>query len=144
MSRRWCAGTRPDGAPCRSRPLRDGDRCMFHDPAHATEAAEARRLGGLRRRREGTIWAAFETEDLRTVDGLWRMLEIVFVDTLHLDNGLGRNRTLLAGISSATRLMTAEDVERRLAAIERALRPAGDVPTGGTPSLLDEDPDADR
>ena len=41
----------PDGRLCRAIPLRDRPYCFWHDPDSEEKAAEARRLGGLRRRR---------------------------------------------------------------------------------------------
>ncbi len=143
MTRRWCADLTVEGMPCRSRPLRDGERCLMHDPAHADEAREARRLGGLRRRRESTISAAFDIDDLRSVDGQWRLLEVLVSDTLHLDNGIQRNRTLLQAVTVATKLVATADLERRLAAIGLAIGSRRRRRAGAEPrSLLDRDPDA--
>jgi hypothetical protein len=55
LIKRRCAGTKPDGQPCQMAPLHDRPFCFAHDPERAAEAAEARRMGGLRRRKEGTI-----------------------------------------------------------------------------------------
>ena len=54
ISRR-CAYAKADGQPCRMAPLHDRPYCFSHDPERAEEAAEARRIGGLRRKKEGTI-----------------------------------------------------------------------------------------
>jgi DNA-binding CsgD family transcriptional regulator len=64
LVRRRCAHARTDGQPCAMAPLRDRPYCFSHDPERAEEAADARRLGGLRRRREGTIAVAYEQEVL--------------------------------------------------------------------------------
>jgi len=58
LIRRRCAYAKADGQPCRMAPLIDGPYSFAHDPERAAEAAEARRLGGLRRRKEGTIAVA--------------------------------------------------------------------------------------
>lgn len=49
----------PDGRSCRSAPLREEEYCLFHSPDHEEEATEARRLGGLRRRKEKTLAGAY-------------------------------------------------------------------------------------
>ena len=42
----------------------------MHSPEYAEEVAEARRLGGLRRRREVVVSGAYEFDGLETVVGL--------------------------------------------------------------------------
>ena len=65
---RRCKVVKENGEPCRSAPLKDSDYCWMHDPEHAEEVAEARRLGGLRRRREATVSGAYELEGLGSVE----------------------------------------------------------------------------
>jgi hypothetical protein len=43
-----------------------GGLCFFHDPETQEAAAEARRLGGLRRRKESTIVGTYEVGELIT------------------------------------------------------------------------------
>jgi hypothetical protein len=59
-------------------PLHERPYCFSHDPERAEEAAEARRLGGLRRRKEGTIAVAYDLPGLESVAGIRRLLDIVF------------------------------------------------------------------
>ena len=94
MAARGCKFVKPGGDPCRAPPLREGDYCRMHSPEHATEVAEARRLGGLRRRREKTIEGAYGYEGIRSVDHIQRVLEIAVLDTLGLENSISRSRTL--------------------------------------------------
>ena len=67
LIKRTCAAVTGQGKPCRQAPLLDGEFCFWHDPEHAQEAAEARRLGGLRRRRERTVSGAYDLEGLESV-----------------------------------------------------------------------------
>ena len=60
LIKRACGYAKADGQPCQMAPLRDRPYCFSHDPERAEEAAEARRLGGLRRRKEGTIAVAYD------------------------------------------------------------------------------------
>ena len=46
MLRRTCSGLKPNGERCRANPLRENDYCLMHDPDHAEDVAEARKLGG--------------------------------------------------------------------------------------------------
>ena len=119
--RRTCAAVRADGRPCGAGPQLDRDFCFVHDPERAAEAADARRLGGLRRRREVTIATAYDLEGLDHTGGIRRVLDIAVADTLSLDNGIDRNRTLIAGATAATRLLTVGDLEARVEALEAAL-----------------------
>jgi hypothetical protein len=57
-----CKGIKQGGDRCLAPPLRDSNFCFWHDPEHQRDAAEARRLGGLRRKREGTLQGAYDLE----------------------------------------------------------------------------------
>ena len=122
MTGRRCAARNAEGEPCGARPLRDGWFCFVHDPAHATEAAEARKLGGLRRRREGTLSAAFDLGDLRTLEGQWRLLEVAVADIIALDNGIARDRLLVNAVAAAAKLRDATEVDARVTALEAVER----------------------
>ncbi len=49
---RQCRALNKNREPCGATPLRDSRFCLWHSPDHTEEAAAARRLGGMRRRRE--------------------------------------------------------------------------------------------
>jgi hypothetical protein len=71
-------------------PLREGPYCFWHSPEHEEETKEARRLGGMRRRRERTIAGAFEFNGLASLTDLRRILEIATVNALLLENSVSR------------------------------------------------------
>ena len=54
----------PGGLGCGATPMRDVTLCFFHAPGNEEEQADARRLGGLRRKREKTLAGAFDFEGL--------------------------------------------------------------------------------
>jgi hypothetical protein len=110
---RTCAFALVDGQRCRASPLRDEPYCFWHSPDHAQEAENARRLGGLRRRREKTITSVYELEGLGSVDGIRRVLDIVVADALGLENSVGRSRVLIAAAMAATRLLELHETETR-------------------------------
>jgi hypothetical protein len=116
--RRRCAYAKTDGDPCQMAPLRDRPYCFAHDPERAAEAAEARRLGGLRRRKEGTIAVAYDLPGLDSVAGIRRLLDIVVTDGIGLDNGIPRLRALISTAVAATNLLKVGEFEERLAALE--------------------------
>jgi hypothetical protein len=121
LTKRACSAVKDDGESCRQTPLRDADFCFWHDPDHAREAAEARRLGGLRRRRERTVQGAYEFEGLRTIDDIRRLLEIGITDVLALDNSIARARTLAYLGQVALRVFEVGRVEERIEDLEKAL-----------------------
>ena len=118
VARRSCAFVMPDGQACRAGPQRDRPYCFSHDPERATEAAEARRLGGLRRRKEGTIAVAYDLPGLDTVVGIRRLLDIVVTDGVGLENGIARLRVLISASAAATNLLKVGEFEERLTALE--------------------------
>jgi hypothetical protein len=66
---------------------------------------------------------AYELESLDTVPGIRRLLEIALLDTVGLENSVARNRTVIAGVLAAAKLLEVGEQEERLAAIEAALGP---------------------
>lgn len=130
MATRSCKQRKDDGQPCRAPPLQDGDFCLFHSPDHAKETAEARRLGGLRRRREKTVSGAYDFQGLGDVGQVRRLLEIAVLDTLSLENSVARSRTLAYLAQVALKALEVGDFEERLEALERAVAPRLRKPVG--------------
>lgn len=132
VARRECSVTMPDGRRCRAGPQLERPFCFAHDPERATEAADARRLGGLRRRREGTVSVAYDLPGLDTVVGIRRLLDIVVVDGLGLDSGIARLRVLIAAAAAATKLLETGELEERIAALEAASGGGRTAPPDGS------------
>ena len=105
---------------CQAAPVKDGDHCFWHSPEYAEDVAEARRLGGLRRRREVAVSGAYEVNGLETVGDLRRLLVIAALDTLGLENSIARARTLGYLVGVAGKLLETGELEERLAALEAA------------------------
>jgi|SRR5665811_197481 hypothetical protein len=135
LIRRRCAYAKADGQPCQMAPLRDRPYCFAHDPERAEEAADARRLGGLRRRKEGTIAVAYDLPGLDTVVGIRRLLDIVVTDGVGLDNGIPRLRVLISTAVAAMNLLKVGDLEERLEALEGVVlnRSSDDHPAFDSP-----------
>ena len=104
-------------------PLKEGQLCWAHSPEHAQEAQEARRLGGLRRRRESTVSMAYDFEGLETVADIRRLLQIAATDTLGLDNSVPRNRMLVSVVMAALQALEKGELEQRLAILEQTVHP---------------------
>ena len=118
-----CAAAKQDGERCTVAPLRGDTFCFWHSPDHATEAAEARRLGGLRRRREKTVEGAYDYDGLGSVEQIRRLVEIAAVDALGLENSVARGRILIAAAHAATRLLEIGELEERLTNLEDRMVP---------------------
>ncbi len=121
LIRKRCAYAKTDGQPCQMAPLRDRPYCFSHDPERAADAAEARRLGGMRRRKECTIAIAYDLPGLDSVAGIRRLLDIVVTDGVGLENGIAKLRVLISTAAAATNLLKVGEFEDRLAHLEAAL-----------------------
>ena len=123
MTHRLCAFRFPNGEACHSPPLHDGDYCLLHSPEHAKEVQDARRIGGLHRKREVTLSAAFDFEGLETVEGIRRLLQIAATDALAMESSPARSRQLVYIAMAALRVMEVRDFEKRLLGLEQSVNP---------------------
>ena len=108
MAAKSCCHAHADGRPCRATPMRDAAFCFWHDPDKSEEAAEARRLGGLRRKREKMPAGAYDVGGLGDVASVRRVLEIAVLDALGLDNSIARSKVLIGAAGVAAQLLEAE------------------------------------
>lgn len=125
MARPRCTFRKENGLPCGAPALLEDQFCFWHSPDHATEAADARRLGGLRRKREGTIAGAYQVDSLDSLQGVRRLVDIAVLDALGLDNSVARVRILLYAAQVATKLLEVGELEERLQALESFNRRRG-------------------
>ena len=117
-----CAGHRRDGAPCRAYPRLDSRYCFLHDPDSVAAAADAQRLGGLRRRRESTVAGAYDLPGVRTSDDLLRVVEIGILDLRGLEPSINRSRALFSGAGVAAKLLETGELADRMSEFETLLR----------------------
>lgn len=122
MAKTSCAFIKEGGERCRAMPIQGSQLCFWHDPEHAAEAAEASRLGGLRKKRERTIGGVYDLEGLASVEHIRRVLEIATLDALSLDNSVARSRVLIASATAAARLLEVGELAERLDALESLLK----------------------
>ncbi len=120
---RNCTFIKEDGTGCGAPRLTDGEFCFWHSPDHATERAEAARLGGLRRRREKTVAAAYDLEGLDGLQQVRRLVNIAALDTLGLENAVARNRTLAYLAMVLLKTLEVGELQERLEALEGAVIP---------------------
>ena len=128
MVGRSCTYQRPNGRPCRATPMRDEPWCFWHSPETAEEAAEARRLGGLHRRKKKTVAAIYGLGGLRTLEDLLGLLETVTIETLVLENSINRNKAVGSFIATAAKLLETGELADRIAALEAAIAGRADAP----------------
>jgi hypothetical protein len=102
--------------------MHDEPFCFWHSPETAEEAAEARRLGGLHRRKKKTVGAVFGFRGLRTIEDNQGLLETAAIETLALENSISRNRALASFAAVGVKLIEVGDLEERLAVLEAATR----------------------
>jgi hypothetical protein len=118
VMRRQCAFQSSNGKPCRMAPLKDGEFCWVHSPDRKKDVEEARRLGGLRHKREVAISSAYQFDSLDNLKGLRRILVIALIDTLAIENSIPRNRTLGSLVQVALHSIVLDSLEERIAALE--------------------------
>ena len=138
MVNRGCTYEMADGLACRAPALRGKTVCYWHDPDKADEAAEARRIGGMHRRKTRSVATIYDFAGLRTVESAQRLLETAAIETLALENSIARNRTLISAAAGAGKLIEAADLDARLAAVEAAVGPkAGSDDTSAFPAEVE-------
>jgi hypothetical protein len=93
--------------------------------------AEARRLGGVRRRRERVVQGAYDFEGLGSVQQIRRLVEVAVLDVLGLENSINRARTLAYLAQTAAKLLEVGEHEERLAALEAVMEPRMAAARGG-------------
>jgi len=118
MVMRACSYQMPDGRPCRAAPLREQAFCFWHAPDTAEELAEARRLGGVHRRKKRTVATIYGFGGLRSIEDHQALLETVAIETLALENSVARDRAVTAIVATGVKLLALGDFEARLAALE--------------------------
>ena len=102
--------------------MRDEPFCFWHAPETAEEAAEARRLGGLHRRKKKSVAAVFGFGGLRTIGDNQALLETAVIETLAIENSISRNRALAAMAATGGKLIELGDLPERVTALEAASR----------------------
>ena len=118
MVGRACTYQMPEGRACRATPLRDEPFCFWHSPDTAEELTEARRMGGLHRRKKRTVATIYGFGGLRTIEDNQALLETIAVETLALENSIARNRAVTAIVATGAKLIEVGDHEERLRALE--------------------------
>ena len=115
---RRCAFLLKNGQRCRMPHLKNSPFCWVHSPERLGDAQEARRLGGLRRKREATVSGAYQFDSLTYVAGIRRLIEVAVIDTLAMENSISRSRTLAYLAQVALHTLEVGALEERISALE--------------------------
>jgi hypothetical protein len=121
MVGRACTYQMPEGRACRATPLRDRAECFWHSPDTTDELAEARRMGGLHRRKKRTVATIYGFSGLRSIEDHQALLETVAIETMALENTITRNRAVTSMIATGAKLLELGDLATRIAALEAAV-----------------------
>ena len=117
-----CTYQQPDGRPCRATPMKAEPFCFWHAPGTVEELADARRLGGLHRRKKRTLATIYGFGGLRSIEDGQALLETITIETLALENSIARNRAITAIVATGAKLIELGDLADRVAAIEAATK----------------------
>ena len=123
MVGRACSYQMPEGRPCRATPLREQPFCFWHTPEREEDATEARRMGGLHRRKKRTVATIYGFGGLRSIEDHQALLETITIETMALENSLARNSAVTRMIATGAKLIELGDLASRIAAIEATLGP---------------------
>ena len=123
MVGRACTYQMPDGRACRATPLRDQAFCFWHSPETSEDLTEARRMGGLHRRKKRTVATIYGFGGLRSIEDHQALLETVVIETMTLENSIARNSAVTRMIATGAKLIELGDLAARIAAIEATLGP---------------------
>ena len=75
----------------------------------------------MRSKRESTVRGAYELDDLGSIGGIQRVVEIALVDALSLDSTPTRCRILFYGATVALKVIEVGQHEERIQALEAAV-----------------------
>ena len=121
MAERTCEGVNEAGQPCRQAPLRDETLCFWHSPTTADAAAEARRAGGLNKRREHALATVYQFEGLGSIDQIRRLFDLAGFEAPALPAGANKCRILGQVGLAALKALGVGEHEERLQDVEAVL-----------------------
>lgn len=112
-----CEAVKRNGRVCGAHALRGEQYCYMHSPTRAGERAAARRRGGQAR---GSHAGSTESlpERMRSIEDALLLLDYTRDEIIALDNGVQRNRALIALAGEVIRAIELSEFEQRLSALE--------------------------
>ena len=116
---RTCKANTTSGQPCQGYALVGSEYCFTHDPARAVERRQARVRGGLLRRTARSDASAPET--IRTLEGVYSLLDYALAETIEQENSVNRSRVLIALAESYLKAISGQEIDERLTRLEQML-----------------------
>jgi hypothetical protein len=90
-----CTARRKDGSPCKARANGSG-LCFTHNPRFESERVLARRNGGLSLKKPHNADASKLPSEIRSMEGVFAVLNYALQESLVLDNSVQRGRLLVS------------------------------------------------
>jgi hypothetical protein len=121
MAKQVCKGKNAGGTQCRAYAGESGF-CFMHDAAKGRESALARRNGGLATKKPHIADASLIPADVRSMDGVFAILNYALQESVVLDNSIARGRLLVSIAHGFIEALKVGELEKRLEALEMALK----------------------
>lgn len=118
---RTCREKNTDGNSCGAAPLLGEQFCLWHHPDHTDEVAEARRLGGINRRRQRIVFAANDFEGLASVEQVRRLLDLSVSVTLQQQPSLAQAKTLAYLAQQGLKMLEVGEIQERIEQLESVM-----------------------
>ncbi len=94
----------------------------MHDATKGRERALARRNGGLATKKPHNADASMIPADVRSMDGVFAVLNYALLESLVLDNSIARSRLFVSIAHGFIEALKVGELEKRLEALELTLR----------------------
>jgi hypothetical protein len=115
-----CSAQTANGKPCQAQAIRGRQLCFVHDPAQDTARAQARKLGGQRRRVGHAGDLSQVPSRIRSLADVTGLLDHALADALILENSIQRGRLLVSICAAYVDLITSE-LESRVGKVQQAV-----------------------
>jgi hypothetical protein len=113
-----CKARTTNGAPCKMPAQKGGRYCFTHSPETRAAQAVARKRGGENRHTPHAGNLETIPAQIVTIQDARALLDYVRMELLVMDNGIARNRALIALHDSFIRSLEIGELEARIAALE--------------------------
>jgi hypothetical protein len=121
MAKVVCKGKNASGGPCRAF-AGDNGHCFMHDASKGRERALARRNGGLSTKKPHIADVSLLPSKVRSIDDVFAVLNYTLQESIILDNSIQRGRLLVALAHGFIEALKVGELEKRLDALENALK----------------------
>lgn len=121
MGKAKCSGKNAKGGDCGAFAGPSGF-CFMHDASKGRERALARRNGGLSTKKPHTADASLIPSEIRSIEGVFAVLNYALRESIILDNSIARGRLLVSIAHGYIEALKVGELEKRLEALEMALK----------------------